>query len=40
MALVAGFYMLEILSVTFKNAVILGFIAIAFQKIKPVPKTA
>jgi hypothetical protein len=40
MGLIAGFYMLEILSVTFKNAVILGFIAIAFQKINPVPKTA
>jgi hypothetical protein len=39
MGLIAGFYMLEILSVTFKNAVILGFIAIAFQKINPVPKT-
>ena len=38
--LITGFYMLEILSVTFKNAVILAYIAIAFRNINPVPKTA
>lgn len=37
--LIAGFYLIEVLSVTFKNAVIMGTIALAFEKVKPVPKT-
>jgi hypothetical protein len=38
--LISRFYMIEILTVTFKNAIIMGTIEFAFQKIKPVPKTS
>jgi hypothetical protein len=40
MGLIAGFYALEVITVAFKNAVIGEHILIAFQKVKPVPKTA
>ena len=32
--------MIEILTVTFKNAVIMGTIEFAFQNVNPVPKTS
>lgn len=38
--LISRFYMIEILTVTFKNAVIVGTIEFAFQNVNPVPKTS
>ena len=37
--LISGFYAIEVISVAFKNAVILEYISIAFQEVKPKPKT-
>ena len=33
--LISAYYMIEVVSVTFKNAIILEYINIAFQKVKP-----
>jgi hypothetical protein len=39
-ALISAYYMIEVVSVTFKNAIILEYIKVAFETVKPKLKTA